>query len=146
MKIRAIAPGDAQRVAVLLTQLGYPTTAAEAAQRVAYFAQDGRSVLLGADDGGVLVGVASWTIYPTLEKPGGVARLSALVVDETRRNKGIGRALMNAGEEWARAGGAQKAEVTSSRHREAAHAFYQGLGYTDVCDRSARFIRELDAT
>jgi hypothetical protein len=34
-------------------------------------------------------------------------------------------------------------EVTSARTRHNAHAFYQRMGYTDVCSRSGRFLKEL---
>ncbi len=34
-------------------------------------------------------------------------------------------------------------EVTSLRSRAGAHAFYRRLGFTDVCDRSGRFVKEL---
>jgi GNAT superfamily N-acetyltransferase len=34
-------------------------------------------------------------------------------------------------------------EVTSSRHRTGAHAFYERSGYTDICDRSGRFWKSL---
>lgn len=34
-------------------------------------------------------------------------------------------------------------EVTSSDHREAAHAFYQRRGYTIQTGRSSRFLRDL---
>jgi hypothetical protein len=34
-------------------------------------------------------------------------------------------------------------EVTSARTRHGAHAFYERMGYTDVCSRSGRFLKEL---
>jgi hypothetical protein len=34
-------------------------------------------------------------------------------------------------------------EVASARARDGAHAFYQRMGYTDVCSRSGRFLKEL---
>jgi hypothetical protein len=34
-------------------------------------------------------------------------------------------------------------EVTSSRRRHDAHAFYKRLGYADQCDVSGRFLKPL---
>jgi GNAT superfamily N-acetyltransferase len=144
--VRIVTVADAARLAVLLTQLGYPTTVDDAGHRIAYFAADPRSALLGADSDGALVGVVSLTACPSLQDTGAWARLSALVVDETVRGNGAGRALVRAGEEWARGAGCDLMEVTSNRAREAAHAFYRGLGYVDVCDRAARFTRKLVET
>jgi len=43
----------------------------------------------------------------------------------------------------ARRWGCLAMEVTSARTRDGAHAFYQRMGYTDVCSRSGRFLKEL---
>ena len=40
--------------------------------------------------------------------------------------------------------GCREVEITSNRAREAAHAFYRGLGYDDVCAKAARFIKPLE--
>ena len=44
------------------------------------------------------------------------------------------------GRTW-RAVGCLAMEV--ARARDGAHAFYQRMGYTDVCSRSGRFLKEL---
>ena len=43
---------------------------------------------------------------------------------------GVGRALLAAGEAWAKADGAVAVRLVSGEGREGAHAFYQSLGYT----------------
>jgi GNAT superfamily N-acetyltransferase len=62
-----------------------------------------------------------------------------------RRRAGIGTALVGAAERLARDWGCLQIEVTSLRSRGDAHAFYRQLGFTDGCDRSGRFVKELAA-
>jgi len=52
-----------------------------------------------------------------------------VVVDQNYRRWGIGRALVNEAIEWARKMGASKVDLTSSMEKEAAHAFYESLGF-----------------
>lgn len=65
------------------------------------------------------------------------------MVDEALRCTGVGKALLNAAEALAKRWGCLAVEVTSSRRRTGTHVFYQRSGYTDICDRSARFWKHL---
>ncbi|WP_433824703.1 GNAT family N-acetyltransferase [Actinoplanes sp. CA-015351] len=143
MHIRPIHQGDAARLAVLLEQLGYASTARDVRHRLDYWLGDRASALLGADDEGTLIGVAALHITPILEVTGKFGRLAALVVDEASRGRGAGRLLIAAVEERARAEGCLFVEVTSSSHRAPAHKFYESLGFEDTRDESLRFIRKL---
>ncbi|MEE6257044.1 GNAT family N-acetyltransferase [Plantactinospora sonchi] len=144
IRIRTVERRDAARVAELLGQLGYPTAAIEAGERLDYWLTDPASLLVGADEDGLLVGVAALHVIPVLEITGRFGRLVALVVDERRRGAGVGRLLVEEVERRARQAGCLFMEVTSSRHRDAAHRFYQGLGYEETSARKARFTRFLD--
>jgi len=144
LQLRPIRRQDASEVAGLLGQLGYPTTEASVRERLDRWLDDRSSWLIGAEDDGELVGVAALHAMPLLEKPGRLGRLAALVVDERYRSRGLGRSLVRACEQQARAVGCVTMEITSSRHRSRTHEFYKLLGYKDICESSARFVKSLD--
>jgi GNAT superfamily N-acetyltransferase len=143
IQLREVRREDAAQLVGLLDQLGYPTDLTAVHERLDYWLGDPSSSLLGAADNQGLVGVAALHLIPMLEVTGRFARLVALVVDDRYRGQGIGRQLVTAAEEQARAAGCVKLEVTSSSRRGQAHAFYRDLGYEDLCASSARFIKNL---
>jgi GNAT superfamily N-acetyltransferase len=144
--IRPVCAGDTARISVLLGQLGHPSGEAQVLARLDDWRDDRRSVLIAAETDGLVVGVAAFHAMPLLERDGRRGRLVALVVDDSCRGQGVGRALVTEVEREARRLGCRELEVTSNRAREAAHGFYRGLGYDDVCTKSARFLKSLDQT
>jgi N-acetylglutamate synthase-like GNAT family acetyltransferase len=142
MRIRAAGAADAPALAALLAELGYPDDAVRVAARLEAFEREPGSVILVAEDDGAVVGLASATTMPLLHEDGRWCRLSALVVGEERRRSGAGRRLVDAVEALARDDGCRYLEVTSGERagREAAHAFYEALGFEQV---SRRYLKEL---
>lgn len=55
-----------------------------------------------------------------------------LAVSSAHREKGIGRALMNAGEDWLRDRGAPKVQLMVRHTNEQVVGFYARLGYEDA--------------
>jgi GNAT superfamily N-acetyltransferase len=143
LTIRAAEPGDARQVAALLTELGYPSTDAEVGQRLAYWLPDPMSLILVAEQRGRLLGCLSLHAIPYLERTGRWARVESLVVAESSRGRGTGRSLLAAAENAAMRLGCLTVEVTSLRTRIDAHAFYERMGYADVCGSSGRFLKSL---
>ena len=77
-------------------------------------------------------GVAGWIhffLHKVVESDLRV-EIAGLVVDETCRGRGVGKALMSRAEEWAREQGCRAVSLRSNVVRQEAHGFYQGLGYT----------------
>lgn len=145
MHIRRALPVDAPAIAPLLGQLGYPTTAEDVAARFARLAGSENDVAwLAVDpdeaDAEAVVGFASGHVRWTYELDAPVAQLTALVVAESNRGTGAGRALVETFEEWAIAAGAVRATVSSSFRRTGAHAFYERLGYEQ---RAKKFDKRL---
>ncbi|WP_429593976.1 GNAT family N-acetyltransferase [Arthrobacter crystallopoietes] len=58
------------------------------------------------------------------------ARLTALVVDEAERSRGVGALLLEATEQVALDMGAPVLELSTSNQRQQAHRFYERHGYT----------------
>lgn len=143
VNIRVATLEDASALAFLLTQLGYPSTQQDVLGRLGYWRADPHSQVLVADQDDRPVGCLSVHAVPYFERTGRWARIESLVVDEPRRGHGVGAALLIAAEELAERWGCLAVEVTSSRHRTGACAFYQRTGYTDICDRSGRFWKHL---
>ncbi|GAA3892671.1 hypothetical protein GCM10022243_67070 [Saccharothrix violaceirubra] len=144
MTIRPAGVGDVARIAALLGEPGYPTDTEQVGAHLDVWLADGRSVLLAAEFDGLVSGLAALHVMPLLERDGCLGRLAALVVDDSCRGQGVGRRLVAEVEREARRLDCRHVEITSSRTRAAAHRFYRDLGYPDVRDTSARFLKELD--
>jgi ribosomal protein S18 acetylase RimI-like enzyme len=86
------------------------------------------------DPGGIaddLVGVAVIRFRPALWSAGAEAYLAELYVLPERRGQGIGRALMVATLELARARGADRIELGTSEDDIAARSLYEAMGFTN---------------
>jgi GNAT superfamily N-acetyltransferase len=143
--VRPAAGSDAERLAELMTQLGYPADAVTMRARLDYWHQDPASRVLVAQHGDAVTGCISVHAIPYLERTGRWLRIESLVVDAGQRRSGTGRALMDAAHRLAREWSCLLIEVTSLRSRSDAQAFYRRLGFSDAGDRSGRFIKELAA-
>src|SRR5690242_5210686 len=100
--IRSMRFEDADPVARLSGQLGYPASAADVARRFADIGRQPDAAVFVADDertGGVVGWVHVYRV-PLLETDDH-AEIGGLVVAEGLRGRGIGRALMRAAEAWA---------------------------------------------
>jgi GNAT superfamily N-acetyltransferase len=60
------------------------------------------------------------------------AEVGGLVVDENCRRYGVGRLLMQQAEQWTCEKGCWAVYLRSNVVREGAHAFYEGIGYSNV--------------
>lgn len=132
--IRDAVPADAPAVARLLDQLGYPTEPAAAASRLERLRIVGDRVLV-ADAGGEVVGLAHLQVTPALEHDRPAAKIGALVVDESRRGEGVGRALIEALDQEARVRGCGVLFLTTSARRTDAHEFYRRVGLEETGKR-----------
>lgn len=128
--IRAPRDADAEALADLSTQLGYPVGADELGQRLTVVAGNDHAAVLVATDGSDRpLGWIHVELKRTLVAPL-TAQVMGLVVDERARNGGMGRELLAAGEEWAASRGCRHMLVGTRVTREGAHRFYTREGYT----------------
>lgn len=131
MEIRPATPADADRVAGLLTQLGYPGTEKFIQEKVVELSRHPDAVLAVAAERGEVLGFISLHFIPQLGLAGAFARISYLCVDESARGKGIGARLVSYCERLARDRGCDRIELHCHSCRERAHRFYQGQGYQE---------------
>lgn len=129
MKIRKAKVSDAERLAILSGQLGYPTTAKQMTARLkrALREKDGACFVADEREHGV-IGWVHVSVTPLLEVERR-AEVNGLVVDERVRSQGAGRSLLAAAEKWAREMGCAGMSVRSNVIRERAHTFYLRHGY-----------------
>jgi GNAT superfamily N-acetyltransferase len=138
--IRPASLDDAAEIAELVTDLGYATSALAMRERLSFIAADPDKATFVADAGGTVQGVAGVSVDRSYERDGCYSRLLVLVVASASRGGGIGRLLVEAVEDWARARGAQELYVNSGLHRGDAHAFYERAGFTR---NGFRFVKPL---
>jgi GNAT superfamily N-acetyltransferase len=139
--IRDVRPTDAEAIAGLLTQLGYPSDVAVVESRLDRLNIVGDRVVV-ADLDGEVVGLAHLQVSPAIERDRPSAKLGALVVDEAQRGEGIGRALIGAVEAEARLRGCELLFLTTSERRDDAHAFYESVGLERTGRRYSRTLSE----
>ncbi|MBL7851738.1 MAG: GNAT family N-acetyltransferase [Cyclobacteriaceae bacterium] len=141
MIIRAAIPSDGPAIQRLLEQLGYPDLSLEDTLRnLGNHQQADYHVLVGEMEGHVAAFIAlhCFHLMHWKEKMG---RISAFCVEEGFRSKGLGRQVLHAGEEWFRARGCAKIEVTSNARRIRAHQFYLNLGYIEDSRRFVKYLK-----
>lgn len=138
--LRGAVPADADDVAALLTQLGYPCESADAAERIATVLHNDRQALMLARLDGAVCGLMALDYMYYLPLDTTTCRVTALVVSPDAQGRGVGRLLLRDAERRARTGGAARLEVTSAGHRTEAHSFYRACGFSDG---AVRFVKLL---
>jgi GNAT superfamily N-acetyltransferase len=141
MEIRPARESDAEEVARLLGELGYPQE--PDGRRLAEWDADPAAHALVVEHDGYLAGAIAVQLCHHFARPGRFARIVAIVVDARHRKEGIGRTLVAEAGDLARRAGCDRIEVTSGTRRDASHPFYRSLGFEDINDRSVRYVREL---
>lgn len=140
--LRSASAMDADDVAGLLSELGYPCDARDAAQRIATIIDNDRQALVVARCDGAVCGLIALDFMYYLPLDTTTCRITALVVSARAQGRGLGRQLLREAERRARAGGAARLEITSGSQRTDAHRFYRDNGYSDA---TVRFIKRLGA-
>jgi len=126
--LRAATPDDAERIAALFTDEGYPSGPSDIVERLERFDSEYSRVIV-ADNGGEVLGFVAVHALPRFEHSDRIVRIMALVVDAGERGRGIGRLLMEEAERLGREVDAAFAEVTAGHHRPDARRLYEELGY-----------------
>jgi GNAT superfamily N-acetyltransferase len=98
-------------------------------ERIARLLCEGETVVLAAEEGPA--GIAVLRFRPAIWSEGLECYLAELYVVPERRREGLGRGLMEAALELARARGADSMDLGSEEGDRAAHALYESLGFSN---------------
>jgi GNAT superfamily N-acetyltransferase len=130
--VRQMQADDVAAVADLTSQLGYPSSESEIRRRYDFIKDRWDARLLVAQPGErrVIGWIHAQAAYLLEADPR--AEIWGLVVAESARGTGAGRALVEAAEDWAVRLGLDTIAVRSNIVREHARGFYEHLGYSAV--------------
>lgn len=129
--IRQATEADVPALALLMNELGYPTTAIDMQTRYEALQSHADYITWVAVYDNLIVGMIGLFRNNYWEKNGIYIRVGALVVSKEYRKMGLGKALLQKSIDWAIELGAQQVILNSGNREERrdAHAFYQHLGF-----------------
>lgn len=118
------------QVAKLSEQLGYPVTLNDLSVRRKNLSTNPRHQLLVCEENENILGwIHLECVEDLIEED--KAEIKALVVDENSRGNGIGRALLAAGEKWAKTYHLHTIYLSCNIIRTRTHKFYLREGFTE---------------
>lgn len=135
---------DYEKMADLADQLGYPSAVQQIRLRIERMQDEDHSVLVAEVPAGNVAGWIGMHIFRSVELDE-FTFITGLIVDEAFRSQEIGKALLDAAEEWARRRGCHSVCVSSNVVRDRAHGFYMRNGYKNV-KTQITFLKELQKT
>ena len=123
VSIREMRAADAEEVAELSGELGYPVSAEEMQARIQQLAKlSDRVAFVACLENHVVGWIDVGVVHHLQSRPYG--EIGGLVVSSTQRSRGIGKQLVRRAEEWVSGRGLDTILVRSRIAREDAHRFY----------------------
>ena len=135
VRFRAAEPRDVPRLVALIGELFAIETAfnADPARQEkgvrALLAASNAHILAAETDNGI-VGMCTVQLTVSTAEGGPSGLIEDVVVDRAWRGKGIGRALLDQAEAWARSQGASRVQLLADERNAPALDFYVGRGWT----------------
>lgn len=131
-RVRPARRGDAEALATLLAELGYPGSADQATIHWV-ISHPEIEVLVAADSQDKAMGMVTFSHRPQLRAKGRIATIEELVVTEAWRGRGVGRELLKRVVERARSLSVKQLElVTHVGRAEFLKPFYEACGFPEV--------------
>ena len=128
--VRRMAEADAEVVATLAGELGYPNDAEPIRARIRAIGESDL-LLVALDASDKAIGFIQAHRVCIIEV-GFRVEILGLVVSSSARRSGIGQRLIEEAERWAKRIGAEVVSVRSNTKRIEAHTFYPALGYKKI--------------
>ncbi|PKR77110.1 GNAT family N-acetyltransferase [Halalkalibacillus sediminis] len=129
--IRKAESRDIESLAILMGELGYPTSPDEMEKRMERINNQGNYLTLVCEKDKEIIGMIGMMHCFRYEKTDSYVRIVAYVVDGRFRGRGIGKELLNEAEEWAHQNDAVMVTLNSGNRseRDLAHQFYINQGF-----------------
>ncbi len=135
MHVRSARPEDAHGWLRMREQL-WPGSSHDLPGEIEAYFQEGPpwTCIVAEDAGGVLLGFVEVGLRDYAEGclSAPVGYLEGIFVDEAWRTSGVGRALVEAAEDWARLQGCTEMASDRELDNEASGLFHQAVGYQEV--------------
>jgi GNAT superfamily N-acetyltransferase len=126
--LRRAEPSDANALAELVTDLGYPVDGVELWSRIKKMPHGSYETLVAVMENRV-TGFIGLLTLPVYEHPGPIGWILALCISPQHRREGIGTALIQEAEKYYRIQGVTDIRLHSGAHRDEAHEFYEKMGF-----------------
>ncbi len=123
-----MGPTDGPAVTSLSQELGYAVTLREVCERIGHLADDSLAVAFVGTVDGTVAGWIEAHDRRLVQSPR-VLEIGGLVVADEHRGSGVGRRLVEAVGSWGQARNQDTLYVRSNVNRDAAHEFYENLGF-----------------
>ena len=140
---RRAHPADAQQIASLMTELGYPSDVNVLTVRLRQLDAAGHAVFVAEQDSQLLGCVHAMPDIRLAE--GATGEIASLVVKSTCRGEGIGKGLVDTAVDWLIDIGCPSIRIRANAVRKAAHGFYQALGFRCVKTQKV-FRKDIDGS
>ncbi len=123
---------DCESLAMLMTQLGYPSTKEQMQDRYTIIKKQEDYKTIIAEMDGKIIGMSGMIKLYFWEQDGYYFKIQTFVIDKAYHRKGIGKLLMHEREKYARLKKAKIIALTSGNRSERtdAHYFYPAMGFT----------------
>jgi N-acetylglutamate synthase-like GNAT family acetyltransferase len=141
MNIRKAEVKDAEVIARLLEQLGYPTENGLVARRLSLLTDNDEHLDVVVEVENNILGFMSLHFIPQIAFDADYAVISYLVVDEKTRKQGIGRILEEYAVEITVKRGCRRIFLHSNARRTDAHRFYLRQGYQEYAKAFVKYLR-----
>lgn len=138
MTVRPVSPSDAETWVRMRTGLWPDASAGEHAREVAEFfagaLTEPAAVLLAIDEDASAVGLVELSIRATAEgcRTNRIAYVEGWYVAPEARRSGVGRALIEAAEDWGRAHGCEELASDTEVANETSARAHRALGFEDA--------------
>ena len=128
-KIRNVTCDDFDVVFELLKQLWTDKKFNKDNTKIAFDRGLQHDIYVCTEKHGKVIGFCSMSVKNSLWEDGEVAYISEIIVDQYTRDSGVGTQLMRSAIKLAQERGCMRIELDSAFHRNAAHQFYESLGF-----------------